>query len=346
MVRLGKSGMNEFIQSFLSALGNMDYTTIKPMTNYMFHPLFDKEWVARIEEVADRVEQQKIPLEKVAASISGPTHLRAQLFFLLLDLKTAKIPSERRLKIAGFFENVLKVIAKDDVYGRKSNIKHTKQEVQAIMTKPFAKGDEDKARVLGRLFTACYHLVNGLYTDFYTDYGTENFGAYDLGGNRSLVIKHFGDNRPSIWPVNTSCKSVTLYSVYENVKFTCDAVSCHSQYEGDPIAGLKQYLVEIDGKTVNDPEQLEKLSEEIAELSAEQWQRLVGLDRETLKQQGLLMRCYTFKDLFELVGMSWEPDEAMKEAVKGKPWAIFKMPKDNAKEYLAKVLDPALDFYG
>ncbi len=341
-------GINHFIDTMLEALGSMDLSTLEPMSNFIFHPLFDREWIERIEEVMRKVEEYNLPLEQAAKHIKGIAHLRCQLFFLLLDLKSANISIGRRMKLASFFHELLELKAQGDVYGKQSNIAHSPEEVELILRKPFQPATEEIARLLGRLYAASYHLVNGLYTDFYTDYSAENMGAYPLSDGRILVIKHFEDVRPSLlWDTKTPCKRLTIYCIYEQVRFTCDAVSCHSRYEGDPIRGLKSYLVEADEIPIKDLQQIEKIKGAIESLAVEQWKKLVQQNKEELKQKGVFMRCYVFKDLFELVGMDWRPTSAMLEAVKGKELAInfWNPPVENQQEYWRRILDPAEEVY-
>ena len=130
-------GINQFTEAMLEALGSMDLSTLEPMSNFVFHPLFDKEWIEKIEEVIKRVEEYQLSPEEVAKHIKGIAHLRCQLFFLLLDLKSANIPRERRIKIATFFHDLLQLKARGDVYGKKSNIAHSSEEVEQILQKPF-----------------------------------------------------------------------------------------------------------------------------------------------------------------------------------------------------------------
>lgn len=332
----------------------MDVGTLEPMNCFMFHPLWSKEWIEKIEKAIQKVAEEKISLKALARTISGPTHLRAQLLFLLLDLKCARIEKERRLKIANFFLNLLLAKATDDPYGWKSNKMHTPGEIKELAKKiKFNPGREEAAKLLGRLYTAAYHLINGLYTDFYTDFGVECFGEYsveELGDGYTSVIKQFNDLKPELlWPdLKSPCKKLVIYSVYKDVKFTCDAISVHSVYEGDPIKGLVRWAVEVDGKFIDSIEEIKKLKESFEALSIEQWQKLTSLGFEELKKKGLVMRNYTFKKMFDELGMAWQPDEKMSLAVKNKPWIeedYWGMPKSQEKEFWHKLMDPEIDFY-
>ncbi|GAF74202.1 unnamed protein product, partial [marine sediment metagenome] len=345
-----KMGINSFIDSILIAMGNMDLSTLEPMDNFMFHPLFSKEWIEKVEEVIKIAEENNISTEELTKYITGPSHLRAQFLFLLLDLKCAKIEKERRIKTANFWNELLKKKAAADVYGRESNIIHSDAEIKRIIDKVKNKGDEETSRLLGRLYSAAYHLVNGLYTDFYTDFGAECFGQYNLDNGNILVIKQFNDLNPKeLWrEVNSPCKKLIIYTIYKDIKFKCDAISIHSVYEGDPTKNLVAWAVEADGKFIDSIDELKQLKEQLEIKSIEQWKRLTSLGFEALKIKGLFMRGYVFKDLFEKLKMDWKPSNEMISVVKDKKFAdksYWRVPEDKKEEYWKSLLNPEIDFY-
>ncbi len=338
-------GIKRFVESMnISIFKNMDISTIKPMDNFMFHPLFDEQWLRRIERVIDEKNKQDKTITEIAGAIDGLSHHKAQYLFLLLDAKSAHAKKARRMRLARFFHDILLEKAKADHCGFKSNIGHSFFEIEEILKKPFRKADPKTAKMLGRLYTTAYHFVNGLYTDFYTDYGVENFGPYNLGKGKILVIKHFQDLRPeAIWNTGSPAKTMTIYSIYQGVRFKTDAISCHTMYEGDPIAGLRSWLLEIDREPA-DEEQIRGLQRTLEKNAQEQWKKLLCLDHESLKQKGLLMRCYTYRRLFGMLGMDWRPTAAMKKAVRKKPFIENKW-IPTGKDYWKKVLDPEIDFF-
>ncbi len=342
--------IKKFIDSIQIALGNMDLSTYKPINPFLFHPLFDKLWVERICKAIDKAEDNGVCRDKLAQAIKGSSNLRSQLFFLLLDMKSARIEKEKRVKIANFFLEILKLNVKDDLPGFKSNIGHTPEMINIMLQKKFVKADPEIARLLGRLYVVAYHLANGLYSDFYTDYGVENFGPYKIGKDEILVIKHFEDLKPELlWQdLDTSCKKITIYCIYKNVKFSCDAISAHSVYQGDPITGLVRYFVEVDGKSMNSFGDIQELKEEIQVLAASQWKHLVELDEENLKLKVLSQRCYVLKDFFECLDIDWKPSQELINAVKIKGLAleVWKPSEKDQKKYWRQILDPASDFFG
>ncbi|MFH1316923.1 MAG: hypothetical protein ABII01_05375 [Candidatus Woesearchaeota archaeon] len=327
----------------------MDLDTLEPINPFAFHPLFDKQWINKIELAFDTAKSKDISIKEIANNIPGISNLRAQLYFFLLDLKSSKTEEERRKKLSKFIHDIILAKVKNDPHAHHSNIMHSSIELNSIMKKDFTNGNPEISKVLGRLYTACYHLVNGLYTDFYTDFSAENFGPYHLDNDHILVIKHFHDLRPLlVWPdLKTPCKTVTIYTIYKDIEFSCEAISCHSHYKGDPITGLTKFLVEADGKMINDLESIKQLSQSISLLSVEQWKKLTSMNKELLKRKCLFMRCYIMKPLFDHLGIDWRPTPEMIDAVKDKEFVfnLFNPPKDNQDDYWKKVLDPELDTF-
>lgn len=354
---LGKDWIDEFIRGQFIALGSMDLVTLRPFSHVEFHPLFAKEWIDYLKELISAAEKKNIP-PKTLASAMPPSEILCQMLFLSTDLKLARIPKEERVKIFAFFQALIDSLGKKDPFNiQGSYILHSQKEIDEILSRQFQKGTEDAARQLGRMFMAGYHLVNGLWSDIYTDNGAENYGAYDVsrryGDGAVLVIKHLKNLRPvELWPERKGVKheDVRIYCVYKNVKFSTDLISCHTVYEGDVIQGLVGWRVEADGKQVTSLSEIETMEQNFQEHAVPQWNMLIGLPFEELKQAGLKMRCSVFRKMREMAGLDWKPSTAMQEAVRNKPFDIqkyFKVPKgkEAMMEYWRKVMDPRVDFY-
>lgn len=347
-----------WMESITAALGNMDLGTLEPFSFDNMHPLYSEHWIERFIFALKKKRQMNVSYSRLANKITGPSHLRSQYLFMLADLKFAGIDKKERIELAEFFDKILNHKSKKDHYGFSSNIVHSKEEIAELCRKiKFRKANPEIAKFLGQLYTAAFHLVNGLYTDIYTDYGIENKGEYDVskffGPGHTMVIKSFHDLKPmDLWPEikNSPCKTLNIYTVYKNVRFKCDSISVHSVYEGDPIRGLVYYAVGVDGVIINSIEKLNKIRKVIEACSIEQWQRLISQEKEQIKIKGLLQRCYIFKDMFELLGIEWKPSKEMIKAVKDRPIesAIKNFPKDEneRREFWKKFVDPRIDFYG
>lgn len=339
--------IKDFVKSITIALGDVDLKTFELLDFFKFHHSFDKEWINRIEKVIDEINSNKISLQKIQSSINL-SNFKFQFFLILLDLKSSGISKQRRMKIANFLHELLKLKAKNDTYGFKSNVEHSKDEIKKIMKKSFIKANEKTAKLLGGLFTSTFHLCNSLYSDFYTDYGAENLGQYKLSKNKILVIKKFNDLNPlEIWPESKHpYKSIIIYNIYENVEFTCDMISCHSKYKGNQIKGLKKFRLEVNGKIIERTEEIREIIKVLNEVNLKQWQRLNSLNKKDLKRKILFMRCYVFKGIFESVGIDWKPNIDMLKAIKKNSKTPWNPPKNNQEKYWEKVLDPEIEFYG
>ena len=344
----------EYIAAVHAALGAMDFGTLQPFSPLEFEPLFAKEWVDRIKLLMHKAKEQRVTAKELAMLWPTTSGARCQLYFLLEQLKCATTPKEDRVAIAEFFFEMIKERAVADVHGRISNICRTKEQLDILLnTLKFSQGTSAIAQTLGKIYNAAYNLGCGLYLDFYLDYCVENEGPYDVseiyGPGHILVIKKVVGMQTPLWPeLQVPCNDLYIYSVYKNVKFTCDLISAHSVYEGDVINNLVAYAVIVDNKNlITEGVLLSKVVDQLSNLSVLQWKKLKSLDQEEQKQRGLLVKCYGMKKIFERVGMSWQPDEGMKEAVKAplKDNTYWKIPEDNKEEYWNNLDNPEIDFY-
>jgi len=347
------SWLDSYIEEVFRALGTMDFGTLQPFGHLQFHPLYSKEWCGKLCDAIENSKGKRLSVEGESL-----TEIRCQLYFALLDAKCARLEKSKRLEIADFFNKLILSKAKADPYGSKSNIVHSKGEVQAMLnTQGWQDGTPQASRKIGALFSCALQYVHGLYADIYTDYGTENFGPYDVssryGKGAILVIRNFGDLKPlDLWNEATgspigSLKILTVYN--SNVKFSCDLISCHSQYQGDLASSLLEFKVEADGKAIS-LKQAERLTTQLGLLAREQWRRLIGQEFEKTKQAGLMQRSYTMKRIFDQCGVGWKPGKQMRSAVEGKQYADEKywgIPKEEKKqrEYWRKMFDPREEFY-
>lgn len=347
--------VNNFITSIQTALGDMELGTLKPMDWFEFHPLFSKEWFSHMQRIIDASEGKN--LTKLAGTLSGPTQLRVWLYYTLLDMKCAKISKEERERIVRFYHQLQRKTSQRDLWGLAgTNIAHSEEQITSILQNiQFQQGSKELAKTLGRIYSAGFQYINALYTDFYTDYGVEIYGPYDVskkyGPGHILVIRHFTDLLPNdLWNnvEGLTKKDVKIYTVYKDVKFSCDFISCHSNYEGSVIDNLVEFAVEADNKILTF-EEIKSLQEKLELSAMAQWRRLKGLEFEDLKQKGVQIRCYAFKKLCEELNLNWKPSQEMLDAVKDKPFdrSLWNLPEeeDERNEYWRKILDHREEFY-
>lgn len=347
--------INEFLDAVEKSLGFMDLSTLQPTSWRHFQPLIAKEWLEWFWEIIQERGHKQIPYSALA-KVFEPDLCREHLIFTLEDLKTARWPREKRLKVADFLYQILKVqMPQGDLFGlRGTTRRHTKTEVEEMLKKKFEKGTPEIARELGKLYNAVYNLGASLYLDFYMGKAVENWGPYKLKNGEILVIKQMRHLKPvKVWPnINTDAEKLTLYAVYKNVEFSTDLIACHTQYRGDTINGLVRWRLEKDNRVVHSLSAIKELRESITRTGALQWRKLILLPEKQLIQKAIWVRCYCFNRLCETLGLDWKPSQKLLRAPQGKTlndgWKRWRQPKDRDtfNAYWRKVWDPRLDFYG
>ena len=345
--------VDEFLDACQQALGFMDLSTLQPTSWRHCHPLFAREWMDWFSKIVEEREKQGVSFEKLA-SVLHPGLMHAHLIFTMEDAKVAHLPKEKRLEYAQFFHNLIAGRAQGDYFSlHGSNRVHTKQEITQIIQRKFETGTPDAARAQGRLFNAAYNLGAALYLDFYMDETIVLDGPYELGNGRILVVKEANFLRPSeLWPdLTVQADNVKIYAVYQGVKFSLDLITCHSQFDGDPIAGLKEWRIEKDGKPVTSLPEIDAIANNLAENGKTQWKVVKNMSEQELLEKAVWIRCYVFKPACDLLGIDWKPTKEMLNAVGGKTleqgYSIWRQPagQKEAQEYNRKIWDPRVDAY-
>ncbi|MBS3061406.1 MAG: hypothetical protein J4215_02375 [Candidatus Diapherotrites archaeon] len=349
--------LDPLVDGFSDALVGMDTTTLQPVDFIAMHSLYAKEWIDFLANLKKKCDESGLSKKELAKLFPNPSALSTQLFFLTTELKLAKISKKKRLELVEFFYEINNIQRHSNPFCVDGiNSVYSEDEIQKMLKEiAFLKATPDIARQLGRLYMAGYHVINGLYSDIYTDFGIEVNGPYDatnvFGKNHSLAIKEVLNLKATeLWPQASALpgKDLQIFCVYENVRIKIDTVSAHSAYEGDPINGLTHWAVLLDKKPVPF-EKIRELEMVLSDFSVAQWERLAGLDKEKLKQKMLELRCYLFQKAMKKIGLDWKPTRAMKESVAGKPLRsdIYTVPQNvtEKKEYWKKFVDPRIDFY-
>lgn len=345
--------IDEFLDAAQLALGAMDLATLQPTSWLHVHPLTSQEWLDWFYRIVQAQKRQKVAWEKLGKALH-PALVQLHLMFTLEDAKVAQLPFEKRMEIANFFHNILRASKQSDYFSlHGTNLIHSPKEVEQIMQRKFVKGTPDAARALGRLHNAAYNLGAALYLDFYMDQAIQNDGPYELQGGRQLVVKEANSLRPTeIWPdISTSAEKIDIYAVYEGVDYSLDFISCHSQFQGDPIEGLREWRVEKDGNAIEKIGEIDALTEELALKGKTQWKKVISLKEGELLEKAVWIRCYIFKQMCELYGLDWKPSKQLLSANKGKTleqgWSTWNAPagEEEIKKYWRKIGDPRIEFY-
>lgn len=345
--------LDEFLDSVQAALGAMDLSTLQPTSWLHFQPLVDKEWLNWFYSLKKECDEQKVSFKQLAKAFP-PGLCHDHLLFTMQDLKSGRWPRAKRLEIAEWFYEIIRAGSQGDYFGLGgTNQIHSKHEIEEILRKKFVEGTPEAARALGRLHNAAYNLGAALYLDFYMGKPAQNCGPYELGGENQLVVKQSFFLKPKeIWPESNNCaENIELSAVYEGTRFSVDFITCHSQFDGDAITGLKQWRLEVDGKPVESVKEIDAIMLNIAESGKAQWKKIKQLSEKELIEKALWIRCYVFKSVCDLVAMDWRPTKQMLSALEGKTleqgWNTWKQPEGQKEfwEYWRKMLDPRVEFY-
>ena len=345
--------LNEFLDAQEKAIGAMDLSTLQPTSWLHFQPLIAKEWLDWFEKIIDERERQKIQFSEMAKAIQ-PGLCHDHLYFTQLDLKAARWPREKRLKTSDFFYQTIRAGAQGDYFGlRGSNLEHSPEQVKQILKRDFEEGTPEAARELGKLHNAAYNLAASLYLNFYMGKGMQNCGPYELGGGRQLAVREMQYLRPlEIWPETTAAANeVDLFAIYEGTKFSVDLITCHTQFNGNAISGLKNWRLEKDGGQVSDLQEIRQITQNLGQNCKSQWLKIKSMGEKELIEKALWIRCFVFKDACDLLGLDWKPTKEMLAALVGKTleqgWNLWHPPAQEkaAIEYWRKINDPRIDFY-
>ncbi len=345
--------------SLAEALLTMDLRTIQPLDCVALHHMYAREWVNYCTCIMQTAKKKKISFETLAKLFPNPSAISIQILYMMLSFKSARIRKKQRLSTIAFFLTILSRQRKKDIFVNSGkNITHSTREIQLLLKKiPFKPATPEIARQLGRIYLGGSHLVNGLYTDLYTDFGIEVSGPYDaskkLGKNHTLVIKELMHLQPrelfSLASKNPA-HTIQVYSIYQNVKTKIDPASCHFTYKGNPINGLKYWALLVNGKPITSMKKIELLEKKLSQQAVKQWELLQSLSFEQVKHTMLMQRCYLFKGVCDYLGLEWQPTRAMVQAIKGKklPKIVQHIPKEMKKQrtYWIRLLDPRTEFYG
>ena len=346
--------INHYLDSTQTTLGRMDFETLQPCSHQHFLPLVAAEWLLWFERIVDARKQQQLPWDQVAKAFS-PVLAREHFIFALEDFKVARWPLGKRLKMAEFFNRLMcENIPRDPYALNGTACMHSKRQVNQFLEKKYQDATPQAARSLGKLYNALYNLSAAWYLDFLMGIGAINYGPYPLGRGRSLFLKTSPDIQPvAVWPQagDLPGKRIELFQIYQDTRVFVDLISCHVQYDGDPISGLKKWRLEVDGQPYETLDKVDGLTQTLAKAASDQWKHLMKLSNDQIIEKGIWIRCYAFKDLSDALGLDWKPTPELLNAAKGKTlqdgWNTWKHLKTPAaqKAYWRKVWDPRIDFY-
>lgn len=319
--------IDEFTHAFHNGIAHMTPCSWGPVDGYAVFGFLNGTFLSKLHKAIIVIKQQNIRISEVAKCFPSPSGLRIGIYWLMVEYEFSNPKDKGQFReVLEVLLEVLRFLVKRDIFAYESNIVHEPNEIDGVLRHtPWSKGDAITARELGKLYNSLAALVFALYRDFFPQDSHEIYGPYDasatFGEDAMLLVKHFPKIRPvELWPEISAfnCSDVKIFQVYKHVSFRCELVGMHSMYEGDLMNGLVAYAVSIDGAFVNDPQEIKKRGEYIAEIATKQSLVYEMLSKEELKKKMLEWYCYQFVYFFQLANLDWRPTKSMLEAVKGK----------------------------
>lgn len=345
--------IDEWTRAFHNGFMNMVPLSWGPVDLPALLGYLNGVFLSKIYNAIVNIKNKNIPLKKVAKTFPSPSGLRVAIFWLVLEYQLSEPKNKKQFReTIEYFIAILQLLVKEDLFAYKSNIVHTKKEVEEILaTTPWQKGNPEEAKELGKLYNSLATLVFALYKDFFPQDSHEIYGPYDasskFGKNAILLIKHFPKIKPvELWPEMKDLKNskIKIFQVYRDIKFRCETVGMHSIYEGDLINNLISWAVMADGEFISDISKIKKMSSYFAEVAMKQSIVYDNMSKEELKQKALEWLCYQFVYFFQLAGMDWRPTSEMIEAVKDKEIAE-RFELDTAPTYKEYTTSPDFEVY-
>lgn len=327
MVKKYPQWIEEYTYAYHNGFAHVVPCSLGPIDAYAVLGFLNGEFLAKLHKAIVVMKKKNLPITEIVKSFPSPSGFRMAIYFAMVEYQYSNDKNKIQFReTLDFLLEVLRRIAKEDMFVYESNIVHTSKEIKGILDNtPWVNGEPVVARELGKLYSSLAALVFALYCDYFPQESHEIYGPYDVsekfGKSTTLVVKHFPKIRPvELWPDIAELKhvEVKLFQVYKDVSFKCELMGMHSIYGGSLINNLVAYAISIDGIFVSDPQEIKRLSEYFAEIATKQSMVYEGMSKEELKKKVLEWLCYQFVYFFPLADMDWKPTQMMLDAVKDK----------------------------
>lgn len=319
--------IDEYARSLHPAFSHMVPADWGPLDFFACWKHLNGTFIDKLHPAIVELKRRGVPLIDVAHAFPSPSSFRACIFFLFLEYQQSDhMRKVQAREVFDYLDTVLRTMFIRDAWCARENIVHTDAQIDTILDRVQPQNAApEQARIIGRLGNAASAMSYCLYRDFWMSESFDVFGPYDVSGRfgsgHTLVIRSYPKLRPiALWPRtgDLTCNDVTLYLVYENVPMTCEFIGAHTQYQGDTIAGLRKWAIEVDGTPMTDIADAKHLMDYLGRKAVEYWAFYDGMLRDNLQEKFLEWMGYAFKPLFDMVDMDWQPTSEMRAALIGK----------------------------
>lgn len=340
--------IDEFLDALAPATAAMDFRTFSEenISWTTYDPLIAEPWTRlRTLPMIETLENRGVTPRATAALLhNNASNIRSFFFFDLFLANCARAGVAAYRRIFRFYSDMLHALCLEDPFAKNGkNVIH-KAELVTKMVGECKQANPDIARKLGRLANACYNLSYALYSDMNPQIVYENFGPYEQPDGRMFAVKIFHNLKPiELWPETASLpvENIDIGCLFEDVTLEVDYIT-HAIYKGDQINGLRGWWCVMDGRRVEDMEEIDRVRQAIEAMAVAVFTGWQALDTEARKKLYWHQKAWNYKKLFEHLGLDWKPPAEVIAAGRGKPlFQNWNFPEN--KDALIKVLRDIFD---
>jgi len=347
--------VEELLKSLIKGHRLMDPTAWASPNPFLLDPLFEDLWLEKIQELKRAATEKKISFRALAEAMPGPACVRKEFRWALWGMKLYDWPIEKRIEIIEFYKNILAAKAPADIFNIQQALWHSEEEINEIVKQTnWQKATPESRRIVSQLSANCPPLAWGLFTDFFYHRAYEVYGLYKnvekyqpkFLTNSSLIIRQFGPfAAPELWSHTKKYPAyqIVMKTIYSDIETDFDYIN-HFTSPNNLPERLSWFCVEIDGQPVTDFEKLRAINQEIMSCAVEQDGYLKKLDGEGQKRHTMMSKMYSFKELFNKAGLSWEPSQRFFERIKDRPLLKINFSKfkdaNDVESFWRELFDP------
>jgi phosphohistidine swiveling domain-containing protein len=363
-VRLDEYTGND-IEDLLTALtqGVNDVTELWPLKPGQFIPYYDVGQVIDVYHKLKQLINEGKSYKQIADLFRYPTVIR--LFLLdsgLLGFKAARVLKiepvtlEDQMEFMNIIFKLLRQFCPDDLVCLKgTNYLWNENEVSDFISKnEWTQLSEPLKKAINLLNVNLITYIWSFFWDYYPHGSAEVHGPYlinsdKLKDEKTLLVKDHFDLAPTeVWPV---AKELPFKSLILAQSYGRDGI--YLNY-GNRIKNKESLVddnhffnLQIDGKTVNNEEEILKISETLADLTKKQVEYVNSLPDIDKARQGSRLAYYCLKNFYSHFDPEWYPKERVEAVIKqfGDNFLIKgQKEQDRNAEEKRKFFDPRNDY--
>lgn len=300
-----------------------EYWPLKPAQIVAY---FDEILTVDVYKKVQILKEKNVSLKKVAPLFYNPLLIKNFLLnfvatgFKIADqVGTLKTSFREREEFFNYLFDILGEMINGDILIEESKqIILDDKELNKIPWEKFTELNYQDKMVIKRFQLALFSLVWALYFDTFYYTGFNLHGSYPvqskiLGENTSLVINEYFNLKPlDIWDIvkDLPFNSVRIYNIYKDIDWKINFFGRENPSINLGI-NLVASLVEIDGKIIDNLEDLKKLAEFIFKLTEDQTNFVNNLSDLKKVKKGAEIAYFGFRKLFEYFSEDWKSLEVV-----------------------------------